>query len=152
MNRRVKVKDTPDPIEVQGEQVAEDAREYAELRYHEREYEAKRKEKARNLLPLMQDLKITKQKVDFDAEQDATVRVKTRENLTIDADRLKKAIGAKAFNKLTTPVLDESKVEAAIQLGDLDANVVASCTNEHHTDYLEVRFTKKRRRAKKGEA
>lgn len=135
--------------EIDGERVADLARDYAEARYYERQHEASRKDTGGILLPLMQELGVIKHRVDFDDDQDATVRVKTREGLTIDPDRLKKAIGAPAFNRLTEPVLSEAKIEAAIALGDLDPNVVASCTNEHHTDYLEVRFTKKRKRAGK---
>lgn len=148
MNRKLRVSQD-ESSDVRKEQIAEEAHTYAELKYREREYEEKRKEKAKELLPLMQESQITKHKVDFDSEQDATVRVKERERLELDEDRLKKAIGAKAFNKLTTPVLDEAKVEAAIQLGDLDPNVVASCTSTSITPYLEVRFTKKRKRARR---
>lgn len=136
------------PVDIEGERLTDLAKAYADARFSERQNEAARKDVGGALLPLMQELGVAKHKVDFDDEQDATVRVKVRENLSIDAERLKKAIGAPAFNKLTEPVLSEAKVEAAIQLGDLDPNVVASCTNEHHTDYLEVRFTKKRKRAK----
>ena len=153
MNRRLrKPPEKPAPVEVEGETLKERARDYAEARYHERQFESERKDVGGALLPLMQEFGTNKIKVDFDPEQDATVRVKRRENLSIDPDRLKKAIGAPAFNKLTEPVLSEAKVEAAIALGELDPNVVASCTTEHHTDYLEVRFTKKRKRAKKGDS
>jgi hypothetical protein len=149
MSRTLRIRKGHDDVEVRQERLAEDARDYAELKYQEREYEARRKEKGQELLPEMQEAGRQKIKVDFDSEQDATVSVKNRERVTIDADRLKKAIGAPAFNKLTTPTLDEAKIEAAIQLGDLDPNVVASCTSESSTPYLEVRFTKKRKRAGK---
>lgn len=121
------------------------AKKYARLRKGEREMEEARKEEGRILLPLMKDEQVTKKKVMLDEDTVATVSVKTRESMTIDEERLKKAIGAPAYNKLTSPVLDEAKVEAAIQLGDLDPNVVASCTTESQTDYLEVRFGKPRK-------
>ncbi len=116
------------------------ARQYAQHRFAEREAESAKKEVGSGLLALMLDEKITKQKVLVDSSTEATVSVKTRENMTIDEERLKKAIGAPAFNRLTTPVLDEAKVEAAIQLGDLDPNVVAACTSTNDTNYLEARF------------
>lgn len=121
------------------------AREYANLKHIEREAETARKEYGSELLPEMVETGTTKVKIDFDEDTDATVSVKTRENTTVDQDKLKKAIGAKAFNRLTTPMLDDAKIEAAIKLGDLDPNVVSSCMSTTENDYLEARFTKKRR-------
>lgn len=46
----------------------------------------------------------------------------------VDEDRLKKALGAVEFNKLTKRVLDPTKVSAAIERGDLDPAVVAECS------------------------
>ena len=122
------------------------ARQYATAKHEEREAQNRRKEIGQQLQPLMEDY-AKKIRVDFDSETNATVSLKERDNSQIDAEMLKKKLGAKAYNKLTSPVLDEAKVEAAIQLGEIDANVVASCMNEHKTNYLEVRFTQKRKNA-----
>jgi hypothetical protein len=121
------------------------AREYANLRHLEREAEAQRKEYGSGVLEIMRSKDVKKIKVDFDEHTDATVSVKTREVAKLDDDKLKKAIGAKAFAKLTTPVVDESKIEAAIKLGELDPNIVESCLDVSEVPYLEARFTKKRR-------
>lgn len=130
------------------EDVREQAREYANLKHEERGIESRRKEVGGVLLPLMKKLGYAKQLVDFNEDTNAVVQVKTREHTKIDADRLKKALGATAYNKLTSAFLDEAKVEAAIKLGEVDPNVVASCTESSETPYLEVRFTKKRKRNK----
>jgi hypothetical protein len=140
---RIKIQSDPG-LEIEGEHLSERAREYAHLRQQERELEAKRKESGQRLLPLMEELQLKKTKVDYDAERDATVTVKERGKLTIDPAKLRKAIGARAYGRLTTAILDEEKVKAAIELGELDPNVVASCSQEFVTPYLEVRLTKKR--------
>lgn len=50
--------------------------------------------------------------------------------ITIDEDKLKKALGAKAWNKVTDRSLNKSKLEEAIASGEIDANVVAQCSEE----------------------
>ena len=130
-----------------GDTVKEQARNYAALRKRERELESARKEAGGPLKDTMTELGLKKVNVpDFSEDESASVRIKERDNSKINPDRLKKAIGAKAFNKLTVPVLDEAKVEAAITIGDLDPNVVSQCMDEYTTEYLEARFNKRRRR------
>jgi hypothetical protein len=133
---------------VEGERISDLATDYAIARKTEREAEAKRKAVGKDLLPAMGELHMTRVRLpSFSEEETATVAIKHRETMKIDERRLKKAIGAQAFNKLTTPVLDEAKVEAAIAEGQLDAAVVAAAADEHVTPYLEVRFTKRKRKA-----
>jgi hypothetical protein len=133
------------PDEVDAERLADVAREFATWKNMERQGETERKGVGSRLLPMMQELGIRIVKVkDFDEFRDATVSEKTRTNTQIDAARLKRALGARVYNKLTTRVLDEAKVEAAISKGEIDANTVASCMDEYETPYLEVRFTKKK--------
>lgn len=120
------------------------ARDYVNCKRQERDAGDQRKSLGGVLLGLMSEMKIAKHRVDSDDDY-ANITVKTRENLTIDEARLKKAIGARAFNRLCVSVLSEDKIEAAIQLGELDANVVAGCTNEKKTQYLDVRFRSKKR-------
>lgn len=50
--------------------------------------------------------------------------------VTIDADRLKGALGAPLWKKVTKQVLDNEKLEAAVALGEVDPNVVAACSTE----------------------
>lgn len=123
------------------------AREYATLRDIERSAENKRKAYGQELLPDMQNQQVKKLKIDYDSETDATVAVKERETSKINEEKLKKRIGAQAYNRLTTASLDEAKLEAAIRLGEIDRNIVAECMETSSRPYLEARFTKKRRRA-----
>jgi len=51
----------------------------------------------------------------------ATSRTTTK----VDEQGLKKALGARTFNKLTKPVLDKAKLETAINEGDVDAAIVS---------------------------
>jgi hypothetical protein len=84
-------------------------------------------------------------KVQWSDTHDVVARIKTRDTSQIDAERLKKAIGAKQYNRLTSPQLDEAKVESAIQLGELDQNVVSQCMEERKSEYIETRFVKRNR-------
>lgn len=122
------------------------AREYANIKHDERELETRRKQQGTETLRLFEETGLKKVKVDFDEDTDATVSIKVRERTVVDEDRLKKALGAKVYNKLTTPMLDDAKIEAAIKLGEIDPNVVSACLSTTETPYLEARFTKKRRR------
>lgn len=149
MSRKIKVQEDLD----EGKRIHEEgtvknqARNYAKLRQVERQYESARKEAGGPLKEAMEELGMEKIAVtDFSDEETATVRLKERDNSKINPDRLKKAIGAKAFNRLTVPTLDEAKIEAAITLGELDPKVVAQCVDEHTTTYLEARFNKRRKR------
>ena len=45
-----------------------------------------------------------------------------------DEDRLKGALTAKQWGKVTTAVLDKTKLEAAIVIGEVDPNTVAACS------------------------
>ena len=105
-----------------------------------------RQETASALLHALKDAGKTKHRTPWSEDHDAVASVRERDNSRVDPERLKKAIGAKQFNKLTSPQLDMAKVEAAIQLGDLDANVVAQCTDESVTEYVDVRFNKAQKR------
>ena len=51
-------------------------------------------------------------------------------SLNINALKLKKKLGATAFNKLTTRTLDMNKLEAAIAEGVIDPKTVSACSTE----------------------
>lgn len=121
------------------------AREYASLRDIERAAEERRKAYGEELLPEMQNQQVNKLKIDYDSDRSVTVSVKEREVNRIDESKLRKRIGASAYNKLTTASLDEAKLEAAIKLGEVDRNIVAECMETTKKPYLEARFGKKRR-------
>ena len=57
-----------------------------------------------------------------------TSTVTQRTQTTFDESGLKKALGARSFNKLTISRLDKSKLETAINEGSLDPAVVAQYT------------------------
>ena len=105
-----------------------------------------REEVAPVVLEQLKDAGKTKHRVPWDETNDVVATIRERDNSKIDPERLKKAIGAKQFNKLTTPQLDMAKVEASIQLGELDANIVAQCTEESISEYVDVRFNKAQKR------
>lgn len=48
------------------------------------------------------------------------------QTVVIDEDRLKNAIGAAKWKKVTKTVLDKAKLEAAVAIGEIDQNTVAS--------------------------
>lgn len=50
--------------------------------------------------------------------------------ITIDEARLRKELGAAAFDKLCSKKLDGQLLEEAIAKGQIDATLVASCSNE----------------------
>ena len=108
-----------------------------------------RQETSSALLNGLKDAGKSKHRVSWTEDHDAVASIRERDNSKIDPERLKKAIGAKQFDKLTSPQLDMAKVEAAVQLGELDPNIVAQCTDESVTEYVDVRFNKAQKR--KGE-
>jgi hypothetical protein len=51
--------------------------------------------------------------------------------LVIDELGLKKAVGAAMWNKLTSRILDRKKLDAFIASGEVSADTVAKCSEEH---------------------
>lgn len=60
-----------------------------------------------------------------------------------DEDGLKKAIGAEAFKKVTTPKVDAKKMREAISMGVVDPNKVAMHCTESHSYYIRTSEKKK---------
>lgn len=117
----------------------------AEIKVRTDQAKDERTEAAPRLMEAMKAAGVKRHRVPWSEEHDVVAAIKERSTATINAEKLKKALGAKQFHRLTTPHLDESKVEAAIQLGEVDQNVVAQCTEESSTEYIDVRFQKKKR-------
>jgi uncharacterized protein YciI len=65
--------------------------------------------------------------VEYDGTKGALVR---GVRLDIDQDKLRKSVGAKLWEKITTRVLDKKLLESAVALGDVDPVVVAQATEE----------------------
>lgn len=65
-----------------------------------------------------------------------------RTSTTFNESGLKKALGARLYNKLTIAKLDKSKLTEAIQEGTVDSAVVAQHT-EVVTGAVSIRLTKK---------
>jgi hypothetical protein len=64
------------------------------------------------------------------------------QRVTYDADRLKNALDARQWGKVTTQVLDKAKLEAAVVSQVVDANVVASCASvADNAPYIKVSGT-----------
>jgi hypothetical protein len=66
----------------------------------------------------------------------------SRTTTVFDEAGLKKALGARAYNKLTVAKLDKSKLEEAIQADQVDPAVVAQYT-KINTGGTTLRLTKK---------
>jgi len=125
------------------DRIRAEAQQYALIKRDERGLEERRKEIGKRLLDDLREVGQKSVSCDVDDETRAVVRIKNREKQVIDEEKLKKQLGAKAFNKLTRRVLDEEKLEAAITLGEVDPNVVAACTEFIDTPYLEARLKHK---------
>lgn len=73
--------------------------------------------------------------------------------IVIDENRLKRSLGARMWAKVTRTVLDRRLLDACIAVGDVDANVVANCSDEvpskpyvRTVETDQARATKPRRR------
>lgn len=106
-------------------------------------WEERRKDTQRELLGAMKSARKSELRASTDRENLTGKHVVTERN-RIDAEKLKKALGAKLWKKVTTPALDEDKLEAAIKLGEVDPNVVASCSSTTESEYVKV--TRRRRK------
>lgn len=114
---------------------------YASTRAIYKDAEAESKRHAKVVLEwfLNNPDKITSIRVNPNPSVTAVVSLRKRTDVVISPAKLKRSIGATAFNKLTTPVLDDSKIEDAIAKGLLDPQVVANCTTKTETEYVEAR-------------
>lgn len=65
-----------------------------------------------------------------------------RTSVSYDEAALKRALGAKKYNKVTITKLDKAKLEAAVQEGEIDAHVVAQHATITH-GARSVRLTRK---------
>jgi hypothetical protein len=71
-----------------------------------------------------------------------TTTVTSRTTTTFDEDGLKKAMGAKAYAKVTTPKLDTKKLSAAVDAGEIDPGVIAQHAHMH-AGARSIRLTRK---------
>lgn len=117
--------------------------QYVTTRVGFKDYESLSKMASSVLLTRMKEEGMKKFRVFYNPAHDYIVSLKNRETVQIDPDKLKKAIGAAAFNRLTTPVLDEDKISDAIAKGKLDPQIVSNCTGVTTTQYVEARKTNK---------
>lgn len=89
-------------------------------------------EKAKSLMAEIGCTKAT-----TDAGNTGTLVSATR--LVFDEAKLKKSLGASMWNSLTKQVLDRSLLEANIAAGKVDANVVATATDEvQNKPYIKI--------------
>lgn len=65
--------------------------------------------------------------------------------LEINPLKLKKKLGAKRYNRLTTASLDMGKLESAIAAGDVDPKDVSACSSEKDKKpYIKITASKSR--------
>lgn len=60
-----------------------------------------------------------------DESRNGSVTYSERSNIVIDESGLRKALGARVFNRYTTRVLDRSAMEKALEAGEVDQDVVS---------------------------
>lgn len=86
------------------------------------------------------------------ASKDKTIKVTTSDGLiaqgtlvapqptlVLDEGKLKKNLGAKLWVAITTRVLDRKKLDAFLASGEIDAAVIAQCSNESpRTPYIKI--------------
>ena len=103
------------------EAIRETRRAKAELETAESRF----KEQQANLIKIIQATGEDAVVVD-DGGREVQARIRSNELLKFNEAGLKKAMGARAFNRLTKPAaLDRSKLEAAILAGEVDPVIVA---------------------------
>jgi hypothetical protein len=78
------------------------------------------------LLDAMEKNKYTAKLMDMGIEITATVVSPVSE--VLDEARLRKALGADVFDKLTTKTLDQDKLKSAMLSGAIDPRIVAQCS------------------------
>lgn len=78
--------------------------------------------------------------VEVDGDRKVKVVVVSPERAVVHGPKLKRKIGAKKYAKiLKDPEIDRAKLEAAVQLGEIDINDVAECTIiEPTTPYIKT--------------
>jgi hypothetical protein len=75
------------------------------------------------------DIKTVPFKDDHNENHKATM-VESAPSVFLDEDMLRKQVGAATWNKITSRVLDQTKLQALIQDGTISARTVAKCSSE----------------------
>lgn len=81
------------------------------------------------LIPLMKRAKMKTASTEVDGVVITGTLVEASEEV-VDGERLKKAVGAEIWKKITTPKLDKAKLIDAMATGLVDKQVVAQCSSE----------------------
>jgi hypothetical protein len=80
------------------------------------------------LIELMNESKMRSAVVDYHDGFSIKASVVSAERTSVDEVSLRKALGAREFNKLTVRKLDKHKLEDAIKSSSVDPVIVAQCT------------------------
>lgn len=121
----VRVKTKPPVPDGLDESIVQFAKHKAAAKYHEGQW----REAQPEIIESMESANVSRRVVtDDDVKVTATIVRGT--TVELDPERLKKAIGAREWNKLTKRVLDSSLVKKAVDDGTLDPAVVAECSVE----------------------
>lgn len=99
--------------------------------------EARKKEEQAELVAQFKDKGTKSYSVEADGFR-VTGTLVEPERIKIDEERLKKAVGAEVWNRISTKTLDKKKLEALLALGEIDANVVASCSESSVSPYIKI--------------
>jgi hypothetical protein len=109
-----------------------------ELKQERDAIDAEIKAMQQEVIDALDDLNEKSISVDIEGRQVKATKVEPVRT-TIDENSLKRALGEKAWMKVSTRILDKKKLEAYIATGEVDAMVVAECTTENPSSpYIKI--------------
>jgi hypothetical protein len=76
-------------------------------------------------MEILEEEEIKSSSIEEDGVKHTVTIAAPRTTVSYDEEGLKKALGAKAYQKITVNKLDKAKLETAVQNGDIDTRVVA---------------------------
>lgn len=133
------IADDDDTIEIDEELVARTVRTLLEVKAELEVLEAQRKKLQTELVTTLLGSDRESIDVTVDGDRKVTATVIQPDKTVIHEAQLKRKVGAKKFAKIVTTKVDRSKLEAAVQIGEIDINDVAECTTiEPGTAYIKT--------------
>lgn len=117
------------------------AHEYAQVKAEMEALDERKRELQTRLVAVFRHRQRRRVQLDYGDESYATATLVEPSRVQVDEQRLKRALGAPTFTKVSTPRLDRDKLDQAIKTGDVDANVVAECSYDTGSPYIKVKFT-----------
>lgn len=114
------------------DELAEAVKELSNLRHRSKMLTEQVKEQQETVLALMEKGEVDTYKVKVGNKMLTATRMQNT-SLVYDQKSLKKRLGSKLWDKITTKSLDKAKLEAFIASGEVKAADVAACAEEKKT-------------------